>query len=201
MTINPLNKQFFFKPFKKRLLSVTDPDSSNRIWSEAGEEYGRILREHPDITDHKGYMALPCVALYRALDSNGLDAEKLLCQYGRDLGKKFAGAVHVLTSIPGVDRLLWKNAGKLADKNSSESKGYKRRLVSDPPNMYGVDILSCPYHELAKQLGTEKAALCICSMDKEYAKGFRHIRYNRNSALPEGADCCEYRLRYDKNKK
>ena len=199
--MNPLDKQIFFRPFRKQLLSSVPREKSNKIWAEAGEEYIRILQEDPDIRKHKGYMALPCVALYRALESNGLDAAGLLCGYGRNLGKKFAGAVHILTSIPGVDKLLWKNAGKLADKNSSEPKGYKRRLVSDPPDMYGVDILSCPYHELAKHLGTEKAALCICSMDKEYAKGFRHIRYDRNSALPEGAECCEYRLRYDITKK
>ncbi len=37
-------------------------------------------------------------------------------------------------------------------------------------------------------------------MDKEYTKGFRKICYERNSALPEGADCCEYRLHFDKEK-
>ena len=72
--------------------------------------------------------------------------------------------------------------------------------MSDPPHMYGVDILSCPYHELAKELGNEKAVLCICHMDKEYSRGFRHIRYERNSALPEGAECCEYRLYMDKGR-
>ena len=63
-----------------------------------------------------------------------------------------------------------------------------------------VDILSCPYHELAKQLGDEKAVLCICHMDKEYSQGFRHIRYDRNSAVSEGAGACEYRLRFDPEK-
>lgn len=198
--MNPLDKQIFIKPFRKQLLSSMPEDRVNSIWEEAGNEYARILREHPEIKDHKGSMVLPCVAVYRALEAAGMDAEKLLCKYGKQLGIKLAGAVHAITSIPGVDKLIWKNAGKLADRNSSESKGYRRRLVSDPPHMYGVDILSCPYHELAKQLGTKKAVLCICSMDKEYAKGFRHIRYDRNSALPEGADCCEYRLRYDKTK-
>ena len=54
--------------------------------------------------------------------------------------------------------------------------------------------------KLAKELGTEEAALFICRLDKEYTQGFRKIRYERNSALPEGADCCEYRLRYDEKK-
>ena len=83
---------------------------------------------------------------------------------------------------------------------SGPSLGYQRRIVSEPPDMYGVDILSCPYHEMAKKLGAEKAVLCICHIDKKYMKGFRHIRYERNTAVSEGAECCDYRLRYDPQK-
>ena len=54
--------------------------------------------------------------------------------------------------------------------------------------------------ELAKELGDERAVLCICHMDKEYSQGFRHIRYDRNSAVSEGAGACEYRLRFDPDK-
>ena len=54
--------------------------------------------------------------------------------------------------------------------------------------------------KLAKELGEEKAVLCICHMDKEYSQGFRHIRYDRNSAVSEGARACEYRLRFDPEK-
>jgi len=95
---------------------------------------------------------------------------------------------------------LWRHVGAVMEKASSDKLGYRRELVSEPPDMYGVDILSCPYHELAKQLGDEKAVLCICHMDKEYSQGFRHIRYDRNSAVSEGAGACEYRLRFDPEK-
>ena len=199
--MNPLNRDFFYKKLRKELAAELGAEQSDLIWKEAGEEYLRILRERPEIKKHKGAMVLPAVAIYRVLESHGLEAETLLNEYGEYMGKRFAGLVHGVTSIPGVTRLIWKNAGKLAASMSSEDKGYIRRLVSDPPEMYGVDILSCPYHELAKELGTEAAVLCICHMDKEYSQGFRGIRYDRNSALPEGADCCEYRLRLDKGKK
>ena len=49
-------------------------------------------------------------------------------------------------------------------------------------------------------LGDEKAVLCICHMDKAYIQGFRHIRYERASAVSEGAACCDYRLRFDTEK-
>ncbi len=109
--------------------------------------------------------------------------------------------MHALTSLPGVSRLLWKRVDRIMDSMSGEARGYRRRIVSEPPDMYGVDILACPYHELAKQLGAEKAVLCICHMDKAYMKGFCHIRYEHTTAVSEGAECCDYRLRYDPRKR
>jgi len=145
-------------------------------------------------------MTLPAVALYRVLTARGEDAEGLLNAYGAYMGKRFARIIHALTSLPGADRLVWRHVGGVMERASSEKLGYKRALVSEPPDMYGVDILSCPYHELAKELGNEKAVLCICHMDKEYSQGFRHIRYDRSSAVSEGARACSYRLRFDPEK-
>ena len=198
--MNPLNRQLFFRGFRHRLKSVLGKDAADRIWDEAGKEYSHILKTTPELKRHKGAMTLPAVALYRILTACGENAEELLNAYGEDMGKRFARIIHALTSLPGADRLVWRHVGSVMEWASSETLGYRRSLVSKPPDMYGVDILSCPYHELAKQLGEEKAVLCICHMDREYSRGFRHIRYDRNSAVSEGADACEYRLRFDPEK-
>ena len=198
--MNPLNRQWFYRGFRKRLAALLGRDAAGRLWENAGKEYSRILVSQPELKRHKGAMTLPAVALYRALTAGGIDAEGLLNSYGEDMGKRFARIIHVLTSLPGADRLVWRHVSGVMEKASSEKHGYKRELVSEPPDMYGVDILSCPYHELAKQLGDEKAVLCICHMDKEYSRGFRHIRYDRYSAVSEGAQACEYRLRFDPEK-
>ena len=198
--MNPLNRQWFYRGFRKRLAALLGRDAAGRLWENAGKEYSRILVSQPELKRHKGAMTLPAVALYRALTAGGIDAEGLLNSYGEDMGKRFARIIHVLTSLPGADRLVWRHVSGVMEKASSEKLGYRRELVSEPPDMYGVDILSCPYHELAKQLGDEKAVLCICHMDKEYSRGFRHIRYDRYSAVSEGARACEYRLRFDPEK-
>ena len=198
--MNRLDRNLFFRGFRKKLTEGVGTEQASSIWREANREYERILREFPEVKKHKGAMVLPAVALYRVLISHGCGAGSLLNDYGEMMGKRFAGIVHKVTSIPGADRLIWKNVNSIMNKMSGEDLGYQRRIASEPPEMYGVDILSCPYHELAKQLGTEEAVLCICHMDKEYSKGFRHIRYERYSALPEGAPCCEYRLRFDPDK-
>ena len=198
--MNPLNRQWLYRGFHKKLTASFGKDTADQIWDEAGKEYRRILASQPELKRHKGAMTLPAVALYRILTARGEDAEGLLNAHGEDMGKRFASIIHVLTSFPGVDRLVWRNVDGVMKKMSSEKLGYRSQIVSEPPEMYGVDILSCPYHELAKQLGNEKAVLCICHMDKEYSQGFRHIRYDRNSAVSEGAGACEYRLRFDRDK-
>ncbi len=198
--MNPLNRDWFYRSFHKTLRKALPKERADQIWSNAGMEYTRILTQNPVIKHRKGAMVLPSVALYRALKSHGMDSEEMLNHYGEQMGKRFAQIIHVLTSIPGADRFVWHHVGSVMKAASSEKAGYKSELVSNPPEMYGVDILSCPYHELAKELGDEKAVLCICHMDKEYSQGFRHIRYDRNSAVSEGARACEYRLWFDPEK-
>ena len=198
--MNPLNRQWFYRSFRKRLTASLGRDAAEEIWGVAGREYRHILSSRPELKRHKGAMTLPAVALYRVLTARGEDAEGLLNGYGEAMGRRFARIIHALTSLPGVDRLVWRHVEIVMKRASSEKLGYRSQLVSDPPQMYGVDILSCPFHELAKELGDEKAVLCICHMDKEYSKGFRHIRYDRNSAVSEGARACEYRLRFDMKK-
>ena len=164
--MNPLNRQWFYKGFHRRLTDSLGKAAADQVWRDAGEKFSGILASQPELKRHKGAMTLPAVALYRALTARGEDAEGLLNAYGEDMGKRFAQIIHVLTSLPGADRLVWRHVGSVMEKASSDKLGYRRELVSDPPDMYGVDILSCPYHELAKQLGDEKAVLCICHMDK-----------------------------------
>ncbi|MBQ6374167.1 MAG: L-2-amino-thiazoline-4-carboxylic acid hydrolase [Clostridia bacterium] len=199
--MDPLNTQWFYRGFRKQLRAELGRQKAEAIWREAGREYTHILAADPALKQHGGAMALPAVALYRALEKHGADAEALLNGYGDRMGERFAGVVHGLTGIPGVSRLIWRHVAGIMDRMSGEKLGYRRRIVSEPPDMYGVDILSCPYHELARSLGTERAVLCICHMDKAYMKGFRHIRYERTTAVSEGAGCCDYRLRFDPKKK
>ena len=199
--MNPLNTQWFYRGFHKQLRAEIGLQKAEAVWREAGQEYTHMLAVDPTLRRHRGAMTLPAVALYRTITEHGGNAEALLNAYGDHMGRRFAGIVHGITSIPGVSRLIWRHVAGIMDRMSGEKLGYRRRIVSEPPDLYGVDILSCPYHDLAKALGNERAVLCICHMDKAYMKGFRHIRYERTTAVSEGAECCDYRLRFDPEKK
>lgn len=64
-----------------------------------------------------------------------------------------------------------------------------------------MDILSCPLHAAALQIGVPEAAQIVCAMDKAYMTGFKYINYTRSTSVAEGDRCCDYRLSYDRNKR
>ena len=169
--MNPLNRQWFYRDFHRKLTDSLGKDTADRLWEDAGKEYSRILAAQPELKKHKGAMTLPAVALYRVLTAGGEDAEGLLNAYGEYLGKRFARIIHALTSLPGADRLVWRHVGSVMEKASSEKLGYRRELVSEPPDMYGVDILSCPYHELAKQLATKRPSCASAIWTRSILRG------------------------------
>lgn len=57
--MNPLNKEMFYKGFRKQLAAVLPAEQAEEIWSRAGEEYQRMLSEKPELKKHKGAMVMP----------------------------------------------------------------------------------------------------------------------------------------------
>lgn len=174
---------------------------ASQIRKEANGYLLELERKHPDITGDNKMMILPAAALYLALRDHAPEqALPLLQSDGTKMGNKIAGVVHAVTSIPGVSRLMWKNAPKLMRNSSSPKKGYTRRIVSETNELVAVDILSCPLHDVAVKIGIPEAALMVCAMDKAYMSGFKYIRYTRTTSVAEGDECCDYRLSYDHSK-
>lgn len=84
---------------------------------------------------------------------------------------------------------------------SSPKKGYERRIISETTEIVGVDILRCPLCETAKSLGVPEITEVVCLIDKGQMTGFRYIDYTRTNVLGNGDDFCDYRLRFNENKK
>lgn len=200
--VDRLSKSLIFKGFRKTLSAEFGESEASQIWQEANGRLLELERKHPDITGDNKMMILPSAALYLALQNHAPEQTlPLLRSYGTKMGNKIAGIVHAITSIPGVSKLMWKNAPKLMRNSSSPEKGYTRRIVSETAELVGVDILSCPLHNAAIKIGVPEAALMICAMDKAYMTGFKHICYTRTTSVAEGDECCDYRLSFDPDKK
>ena len=175
--MDKLRKSLIFKGFRKILISEFGEAKASQVWQEASGYLLELERKHPDITGDNKMMILPAAALYLALRNHVPEqALPLMRAYGTKMGERVAGIIHGSTSIPGVSRLIWKNAPRLMRNSSSPEKGYTRRIVSETDELVAVDILSCPLHDAAVKIGVPEAALMVCAMDKAYMTGFKQIR-------------------------
>lgn len=198
--MDKLRKSLIFKDFRKMLDTELGEAKATKVWKEANQNLLEMESKFPDIKGDNKIIILPSAALYLALQKHTSEqALSLMRSYGTEIGVKMAAIVHAITTIPGVPRLIWKNAPRLMRNSSSPQKGYTRRIVSETSDLVGVDILSCPLHDAAIRIGVPEAVLMVCAMDKAYMSGFKHIRYTRTTSVGEGDACCDYRLSYDKN--
>lgn len=196
-----LRQSIIYKGFRKTLAAQFGETQAAEIWENANRHLAFLNAWASQMDSDSCMIILPAAALYKALyEYAPQQALPLLTDYGTKMGEKIARIVHGITSIPGVPKLLWKHMPKLMRTMSSPDKGYTRRIVSESNELVGVDILSCPLHNWAVKIGVPEAALVVCAMDKAYMTGFKHIRYTRTTSVAEGAECCDYRLRYDKTK-
>jgi len=196
-----LRQSIIYKGFRKTLAAQFGETQAAEIWENANRHLAFLNAWASQMDSDSCMMILPAAALYKALyEYAPQQALPLLTGYGTKMGEKISRIVHCITSIPGVPRLLWKQMPKLMRTMSSPDKGYTRRIVSENRELVGVDILSCPLHNWAVKIGVPEAALVVCAMDKAYMTGFKHIRYTRTISVAEGAECCDYRLRYDETK-
>lgn len=58
--MNSMNKQWFYRGFRKQMKNQLGPEKAALIWSEAGKVYASF---DPALKAHKGAMTLPAVAL------------------------------------------------------------------------------------------------------------------------------------------
>lgn len=200
--MSSLNNSFVYKKFKPYLINKIGKDKTKNVWKYSSIELKKLCIQYKKITKDEKMMVLPLVALYRGLIKNNVDNPIILLkEYAKETGIRFSKLIHKFTSLPFIPKLLWKNMSKLMRINSSAKKGYERRIISETNELVGVDILRCPLHELTKELGVPELTSVICIIDKGQILGFKHIEYTRTKALGDGEAFCDYRLRYNKNKK
>ena len=197
-----LDRSFIYRKFKYVLIEQYGQERAKAIWNDADVELKHLLKLHRDIGTDEKMMVLPLYALYVTLKLHGIeDAINILEMYGKQAGDNLSAMIHKITSIPGLSKLLWHNMPKLMRITSSPVKGYERRIVSESKELVGVDILVCPMFEMAKKLGTPEITSVICLIDRGQMTGFKHIDYTRTKALGNGDEFCDYRLKFNLDKK
>lgn len=197
-----LDRSFVYRKFKTVLRETYGREKADVIWKDADAQFSRLLKEYGNAGFDEKIMILPLSALYTAMQNHEVEnALALLKEYGKQFGEELSALIGKITAFPGLSKVLWNNMPALMRMASDSRKGYERRIVSETKELVGVDILTCPLHEMAKKLGTPEITSVVCLIDKGQMTGFRDIDYTRTKALGDGDAYCDYRLRWDRNKK
>ena len=188
-----LDKIFVFKDCRKYLIDKFGVKSAEEIWDRANEEYVRLVSKEPNAEKYAKSYVFPAVAIYRAIEIQ-MPGEALAVSrdFGTKNGLKLKKLFGRITALPGIPKLMWKNMDKIAAKMS---EGYEVKNLQVESGVCNIDIVGCPLHDKAKEIGTPEAVQMICCMDKEYMNGFRGVDYKRTKSVAEGDDCCDYRLK------
>ena len=181
-----------FRSFKKDLAAKYGENIAEKIWKYAGKEYLKLKADEPDADKTSRSYVFPVVSIYRAVEKYAPgEALGMTRTFGTQTGLKLKKKFRMLTALPGIPTLMWKNMDKIAAKMSD---GYEVKNLRVDKDRCFMDITGCPLFDRAKALGTPEAVQMICCMDKEYMNGFRGVGYKRTKSVAEGDDCCDYRL-------
>lgn len=188
-----LDKSFVWKNLRKDLAKHYGESEAAAIWHYAGNEFQKLEFADPNADDSSRSFVFPAVALYRAIDHfEPGKALEVMRSYGTETGLRMKRIFRVVTALPGMPTLMWKNMDKIASKMSA---GYDCENLVVNEHECRLDVVMCPLYEKAKKLGTPEAVQAICCMDKVYMTGFRGIEYVRTKSVAEGDDCCDYRMK------
>ena len=199
-----MDRSVIYRGLYQDLKNAFGREEADILWalSDAALEYLYKKYQKQDTYSTAG-MIFPPAAVYMALKKRHPDypAMELLENYGTKTGWKMYRLIHGFSSVPGMSEFIWKHVNQIMYRTSSEKLGYIRKIRSEAGETAAVDILRCPYYEMAKTIRMPQICHVICYMDKVYMNGFKQIRYTRTKSVAEGGDCCDYQLSWDENKK
>ncbi|MBO4458846.1 MAG: L-2-amino-thiazoline-4-carboxylic acid hydrolase [Butyrivibrio sp.] len=190
---NTLKKSFIFKRFYSELVEKYGTAKAGEIWKYAEDELSGLKNAEPTADKASVSNVFPAVALYRSVEHfYPGEALPVTRAYGTKMGLRMQGIFRIITALPGIPSLIWKNMDNRIVSKLTE--GYEiKNLEVDKEHCF-LDVVRCPLYDKALELGTPEAVQMICCMDKEYMNGFRGIDYKRIKSVAEGDDCCDYRL-------
>ncbi|MBR6705542.1 MAG: hypothetical protein IKI84_02530 [Clostridia bacterium] len=121
--MDPLNRKWFYRGFRRRLVTALGRFRADTVWEKGGREYRSMLSGSALMKRHKDAMVLPAAALYRALTVSGADAEDLLNACGaRELGDEKA----VLCCMQGFQHIRCQRTTAVSE--GAECCGYRLRF-------------------------------------------------------------------------
>ncbi len=134
---------------------------------------------------------LPRIALYRALQEDGLSEESVYACMRKYMLEKVAAKKHASTArmetVPGFYTIyssVFLKIMRTTDLQESVQKHGK--------DFYDVTITKCLWHTACVENGCEELCRLFCDVDDVTYGGLKKIGFTRTKTLGYGGDCCDF---------
>ena len=183
---------------KKLLKEIRDHfnNESSELISKMEQNYNTLLpmteSESKDRAKNMRESVLPFIALYQALQSEGIDKETAM---------KHMFAITESFTRHGMRR-TYEKAGKLPFffslfrkmfSTGLKGKSWEVEWVSNNSETFEYNIKKCLWHETCMKAGCPELCVIFCHNDDiNFTDVSPHLYFRRNTTLGEGGDCCDF---------
>ena len=131
---------------------------------------------------------LPRVAVYTVLKHRGLDAEKLMEKYVREVQgpashDRYAG----LEWIPRFFSVF-----RWAFRKTTSSSDAWVSTFEEQPEEFDLTIHQCLWHDTCAACGCPEACRFFCECDNYAFGDLKKVGFHRTQTLGTGGDCCNF---------
>lgn len=131
---------------------------------------------------------LPRVAVYTVLKHRGLDAEKLMEKYVREVQgpashDRYAG----LEWIPRFFSVF-----RWAFRKTTSSSDAWVSTFEEQPEEFDLTIHQCLWHDTCVSCGCSEACRFFCECDNYAFGDLKKVGFRRTQTLGTGGDCCDF---------
>ena len=191
-----------FRETKPLMVLKYGEEITARVINNAVMRYHELLLIHAseikEIRKHTAGVIYPVIALYEAMQKEGIPKEEALefldwscCKRA----KKEAEYIQFVLLIPGLYKLMPRLFRRATKKKYSGTAGFEEITYEAGKTRVRFDMTKCLYCDLCKEHNMPELAICFCHA-ANVKKGNMHpkLKWNRSKTLGEGADCCDFEL-------
>ena len=173
-------------------LRVLGEKEGTAVMAESREQAASFLASSQETSPSRRALMqstiLPLVAVYTVLKRRGLDAEKLMEKYVREVQgpashDRYAG-------LEWVPRFF--SVFRWAFRKTTSSSDAWVSTFEEQPEEFDLTINQCLWHDTCVSCGCPEVCRFFCECDNYAFGDLKKVGFRRTQTLGTGGDCCDF---------
>lgn len=195
-----MKKSYITKEFEKTINGYKEQkEELNRLFQGKLNE---LRKENQNASKEKRIhlenQIMPAIAAYESLQCvmSKQEAFYIIHSYVERRAVRSKKIFKLLMRIPNLYRRVPGIFGKHTPKFFGEKAGFQANEIQVDKNVWRIDMIKCPYHDMCISHGCPELCCCFCDSDDiTYGDLDKNLLWQRFKTLGRGNDCCDFCLK------